>query len=300
MTAPTPGHRRPSDQTGRMDALPPLSPPPRHVPASLVAVLALRHPLALVGWLLLAIGGPLAAAFVPRTEPFGDPFAQGARRAVGRVVAVAGTSMSVNGRTVQEVTIEWPADAPRRTAIGFADGDAPRPGTELALAWLPEDPPRVRAEGLRTHPFPAAARFVLLFPALGFALLAIGGVAGWRRARLLRDGELVLGERTAAAATNVRINRRQVHALTYRFVDARGAERTATARSHRFDPAAVQEPLLLAPDGPRIVRLADLPSALRLDRDGQIQPAPFGALAIALLPPTLAAVGWSLLQSLAP
>ena len=257
-----------------------LPPPPRHVPVGLCAV--------------------LATVFAGMSEPLVDPFGAGARQTQGRVTRVEPTGATVNGRRVHAVAFEWPASDPTRTATSYTEAATPAPGDSIAIEWLPGEPPIARAVGMRSALLPAFARFVFAFPALGAAIVVAAAWAGWRRVRALAAGDCAMAERVSATPTNMRVNRRIVHVLAYRFLDARGVERTASTRSHRFDPTATREALLVEADGARITRLADLPVALRCDRDGQIEPPSFGALALALLPPTLVAVGWSLAQTISP
>jgi hypothetical protein len=278
--------------------LPALPPPPRHVPWTLRAVLALRHPLAFVGWIILGVGTLLGGVFVGMAEPWIDPFDDGARRLSGRVVAVDGTSIRVNDRNVTAVTFEWPADAPRARTVSYTDRGAPAVGAEIAIEVQPGDPPLVRAVGMRRAPFPAFVHFVLLFPALGLLIVVFFVRLGLRRAAILRDGDLVLGMLVSTEPTNMRVNRRPVWKLTYAYTDRAGVARTAVARSTRVDADGGAAPMLHVPGTDTVVRLADLPSVPRVGADGAFAPPTSGALALALLPPTLIALGWSAVQGL--
>lgn len=281
-----------------MPAAPDLPPPPRHVPATLLAVLLLRHPLGYVGWLLASVGIVLATTFAAFSEPLVDPFGDDARRGLGRVAKVEATGGRVNGRRVRRVVFEWPASEPRHVGTAYTDAKPPAPGAEIAIEWLPGDPPRARAVGMRSAPMPASVRFVFAFPILGAGLVVAGSLAGWRRVRALRDGEFVHGTLVAAKRTAVQINNKRVHQLTYRYTDAIGAEQELPVRSTRFGPLGETTVLAHVPGTKAVVKLDDLPVVPRLGQDGAFEPPSFGPLAMALLLPTAAAVAWSLAQAL--
>lgn len=279
-------------------AAPPLPPPPRSLPPSLLAVLLLRHPLGFFGWIFGSIGLVLAMVFAAFSEPLVDPFGEGARRGLGRVAKVEATDGRVNGRRVRRVVFEWPASEPRHVGTAYTDATPPQPGAEIPIEWLPGDPPRARPVGMRSAPMPAFVRFVFAFPVLGAGLVVAGAWAGWRRARALRDGAFVHGTLVAAERTLTQINNKRVHKLTYRYVDARGAEHDLHVRSTRFDPLGETTVLAHVPGTTSVVKLADLPVVPRLGQDGAFEPPSFGQLAMALLLPTAAAMAWSLAQAL--
>lgn len=281
-----------------MPPAPHLPPPPRHVPATLLAVLLLRHPLGYVGWILASVGIVLATTFAAFSEPLVDPFGDDARRGLGRVAKVEATGGRVNGRRVRRVVFEWPASEPRHVGTAYTDAKPPDPGDEIAIEWLPGDPPRARAVGMRSAPMPGSVRFVFAFPILGAGLVVAGAWSGWRRARALRDGAFVHGTLVAAAPTLTQVNNKRVHKLTYRYVDAHGAKHDLHVRSTRFDPLGETTVLAHVPGTKAVVKLDDLPVVPRLGQDGAFEPPNFGPLAVALLLPTAAAVAWSLAQAL--
>jgi hypothetical protein len=277
---------------------PPFPPPPRRVPPSLLAVLLLRHPLGFFGWIFGSVGLVLATVFAAFTEPLVDPFGDGARPGLGRVTTVEATSGRVNGRRVRRVVFEWPASEPRHVATAYTDATPPAPGAEIAIEWLPGDPPRARAVGMRSAPMPAFVRFVFAFPVLGAGLVLAGAWAGWRRARALRDGAFVHGTLVGVERTNTQVNTKRVHKLTYRYADAVGAEQEVRVRSTRFGPLGTATVLAHVPGTTDVVKLDDLPVAPRLGQDGAFEPPSFRQLAVALLLPTAAALAWSLAQAL--
>lgn len=276
----------------------PLPPPPRPLPASLLAVLLLRHPLGYAGWIAGSIGLVLATVFAAFSEPLVDPFGEGARRGLGRVAKVEATDGRVNGRRVRRVVFEWPASEPRHVGTAYTDATPPAPGAEIAIEWLPGDPPRARPVGMRSAPMPAFVRFVFAFPVLGAGLVVAGAWAGWRRARALRDGAFVHGTLVAAERTMTQINSKRVHRLTYRYADASGAERELRVRSTQFGPLGATAVLAHVPGTAAVVKLDDLPVVPRMGEDGVFEPPSFGQLAVALLLPTAAALAWSLAQAL--
>ena len=277
---------------------PPFPPPPRRLPPSLLAVLLLRHPLGFFGWIFGSVGLVLATVFAAFSEPLADPFSDGARRGLGRVTKVEATSGKVNGRRVRRVVFEWPASEPRHVATAYTDAKPPAPGAEIAIEWLPGDLPRARAVGMRSAPMPAFVRFVFAFPVLGAGLVLAGAWAGWRRVRALRDGEFVHGTLVAVERTNTQVNNKRVHKLTYRYTDAVGAGQELRVRSTRFGPLGATTVLAHVPGAKAVVKLDDLPITPRVGQDGAFEPPSFGQLTVALLPPTAAALAWSLAQAL--
>ncbi|MFN6146233.1 MAG: hypothetical protein ACK5AL_07740 [Planctomycetota bacterium] len=211
---------------------------------------------------------------------------------------VEATGGHVNGRRVRRLAFEWPASETRHVGTAYTDATPPAPDAEIAIEWLPGDPPRARAVGMRSAPMPGFVRFVFAFPVLGAGLVAAGARAGWCRARALRDGAFVHGTLVAAEPTLTQISNKRVHKLTYRYVDAHGAEQELRVRRTRFRPLGATTALAHVPCTTSVVTLDDLPVVPRLGEDGAFEPPSTGPLAVALLLPTAAAVAWSLAQAL--
>jgi hypothetical protein len=88
----------------------------------------------------------------------------------------------------------------QQLALPAAAPGQPGPRVQVTVEYDPQNPGISRVQGMRTSPYTAGALFVVIFPAIGLAI-ALGGLAsGRRRARLLRDGEVV-----AATITGCRL-----------------------------------------------------------------------------------------------
>ena len=267
-----------------------LQPPPRPVPWSLRLVVVLGGALSVVAWLLLAVGLLFAAVFVPLAAPlFDDPFAGPVSNLTAKVVAVERTNVKVNKSSVRAVTFEWPAgDRPRR-AISYTLDDTPEVGSEVPIeaAHGPDAPARIR--GMSTHQLPSGLRLILLLPCGAGAFLMWTLLRGWRRARLLQNGEVAQGRLVASKATNTTINNHRVYALTFAFTDVRQRERQVVVRTHQVAEVTDQpsETLVYDPTGTAAVLLDDLPGRPRVDEHGQFQSARIGQLVSVLVPPTV-------------
>lgn len=276
-----------------------LPPPPRHVPWLLRLALLTRGGLALAGWLVLGIGGALALVFGSFAEPWDDPFA-GAETTNARVVATEATSLRVNAQRVHAVRFEWQADGAAQRGTSYVDGAPPVVGAQLVVRWLPGPPPRARAVGMRSAPLPRWARLTLAIPLVGLGLLVGATVRGLRHVRLLRMGLPARGVCTAKRRTAGKVNGRPVQALTFRYVDARGRERTTEVRTHRVDPLLdeTEELLLYNPVDGRAVLWDALPLRPLPDGGAGFAAPTTAEFTAGLVAPTLAAVAWAIAQAI--
>ncbi len=277
-----------------------LPPPPRHVPWLLRLTLLTRGGLALAGWLVLGLGGALALVIGSFAEPWDDPF-DGAAQANARVVATEATSLRVHSQRVHAVRFEWQADGATQRGTSYVDGAPPVVGAQLVVRWLPGPPPRARAVGMRSAPLPRWARLTLAIPLVGLGLLVGATVRGLRHVRLLRMGVPARGVCTAKRRTAGKVGGRPVQALTFRYVDARGRERTTEVRTHRVDPLLddAEELLLHDPVDGRAVLWDALPLRPLPDGGAGFAAPTTAEFSAGLAAPTLAAVAWAIGQAIA-
>ncbi len=277
-----------------MPADPPLDPPPRHVPASLRLRVLLGGVPTTIGWCLLAFGGFLATVFVGNSELATSlRFAAEFAAVEGEVVACEPTNMRHDDRQVHRVTFSYLADGERREGSAYTTSlrDLPEVGARLPVEYAIGDPETARVPGLQTAPFPAWTAFVLVFPLVGAVLLAVGIRGARRRLHLLRNGRAAWGILTDRQPTSTRINGARVYLLTFRFVDAAGAERTVRERSHlaeHFD-ASVARPVLHDPDAGIGCLVDAIPGRPRFV-EGRWQPIGMARLAAVIVLPIVTVV----------
>lgn len=277
-----------------------LPPPPRHVPWQLRLTLLTRGGLALAGWLVLGLGGALALVFGSFAEPWSDPF-DGAETTNARVVATEATSLRVNSRRVHAVRFEWQADGAAQRGTSYVEGAPPVVGAPLVVRRLPGPPPRACAVGMRSAPLPRWARLTLVIPLVGLGLLIGATVRGLRHVRLLCFGLPARGVCTAKRATAGKVNGRPVQALTFRYVDARGRDRTTEVRTHRVDPLLddAEELLLHDPVDGRAVLWDALPLRPLPDGGAGFATPTTAQFTAGLVAPTVAAAAWAIGQAIA-
>lgn len=121
---------------------------------------------------------------------------------------------------------------------------------------------------------------ILSFPVIGLAFIAVGLRKGLRALRLLKNGIYTQGRLVGKQATNVRINRIPVMAMTFEFKTLDGLSARCTAKTHltRDLEDDAEEPLVYDPLDPSVaVLLDDLPgkprineSSVVLSREGQV------------------------------
>lgn len=252
--------------------------------------------LQLIGWMLLAIGGFLSAIFVGNSELMTAwRFSGELATTRGAVVAVERTDVRVNNQTAFEVTFGYRAMGQDHRAAAFSIGRAPEPGGEVTVEYVVADPATARIQGMQTAAFPVWVAFVLLFPAVGAALVAFSMLRRGRQLALMRDGQAAWGLLTGRRATKGRVNNAVVYELEFTFVDGQGQQQQATAHSHRseFLRNDIARAVLHDPNGGRSCLVDLIPGQPRTEADRWLPPSPFGLLRV-LLAPAFAALMISL------
>lgn len=115
---------------------------------------------------------------------------------------------------------------------------------------------------------PLAPRLlVLLFPAIGLAIISVGLRKGLRALRLLTHGIPAQGRLVGEEATNVQINDTPVMAMTFEFKTVDGRSARCVAKTHLTHDLKddAEEPLVYDPEDPSVaVLLDDLPGKPRI------------------------------------
>jgi hypothetical protein len=192
------------------------------------------------------------------------------------------------------------ADRPL-TGVAYSVGRRAEPGERVAVEYAEAAPARSRIAGMRRAPFGAWALALGIFALAGLVLVVVASVSGWRRARLLQDGHLVMGKLVRKRPTNTRVNRRVVYELTFEFTGRDGRRHEMTARTsfpERLEDEK-REPLLYDPARPSRAYLLDqAPSRPRFGTAGELLGSPRPGLRLLLPVLVVAANGWILLRLL--
>ena len=247
----------------------------------------------LLGWVFLAFSPPLLAlAGDSLNLGFWYDWTRPQVLAAGAVTGVESTGTTINERRVMAYRFEYDMPDGRIRSGRSYSTERLETGAEVIVGY-PEGYPEfavIRGQGRTASGL--LLLLTLVFPAVGLGLVIFGLRRGWQWRRLVREGLPARGRLVEKRATNVRINKKRVYALTFEFEDIEGRTRRATIRTHRT--AAMEdepeEQLLYLPDRPeRIVLLDQLPIGLQIDARSVRPHSPPAALAWALVP--LAALG---------
>jgi hypothetical protein len=296
---------QPVAYAARMANAPALAPPPRSVPVSLATAVLLRGLWQTLGWIFTAVGVLVAGFVLRHAGPlFDDGFGGKLQTTHGVVTAVQPTSVRINSRRIHAVHFRWtdPRHGTERTGISYGRGDLPAVDSKVIVEVAAGNPPAARVQGLEATVLPALTHLLLVLPAIGLGMLGYGLLLGWRRLRLLQRGLLAHGRLVSRKGTATRVNNRRVYALEFAFVDATGAERRAKVRTHLVEALMddAEEALLYDPVRPQAAALLDdLPARPTWSPQGELEPVPFGVLALALCGPTVVAVMLSVVPALA-
>lgn len=279
-----------------------LAPPPRSVPMSL-AISNLLNAFAIAGWLVLGFSGIFVWVFVGNADFSFITFRGEIARATGEITSVEKTNASEGGGKGRSGTpiyanhYQYSVAGRRLTGVSYELGGGNRSsGEPVSVEYLSRNPESSRIAGMRRATFGPGVSFVLLFPLIGAGFLAGAMLHGLRRNALLRDGLVAEGKLIAKEATNTRINKQTVYALTFEYKARDGRVHQAKTRTHQPERLEDQqyEPLLYDPAKPSKVYLLDeLPARPVVSPDGQLE-GRLGRALLLLIVPLVVIVGHGL------
>ena len=277
-----------------------LARPPRSVPLSTRLVVLLGGPVAWLGWIFAGFGMFFALAFLGNADvtswiyfrgPLGT--APGTVTAVEQTHASEGGSKHHSGTPIYRYDYKFTQSGTEYQGTSYRTGSGLQSGAAVMIEFPAGNPARSRIQGMRRAVFGADTLLVLIFPAIGFGLVAAIIYGGGRDLKLLINGETAMGRFTNKEYTNVRVNKRTVYKIWYEFTDTHGAlQKTFTKSStpEKFEGEAFQR-LFYDPAKPeKCLLAAELPKGAAPDDRGQINECSGGTMFFTLLPVLVAAV----------
>jgi hypothetical protein len=258
--------------------------PPRSVPLSL-RVLNFFNGAAQLGWAVFGFGMLFFWIFGAQADfSFATFHVDGETR--GRVTRVEDTAASENESRVRAHHYEYSVAGRTLTGVSYATGGGASEGQEVPVEYDEGTPERSRIAGMRRKLFGPWAAFVVIFPAIGAAILYFATTSGVHRNHLLREGILTTGKFVSREPTNVTVNKRRVWEVTFEFTDRNGQRHEAKARS--TDTSRLQddarEPLLYDPNDPEKAYVLDEAPARPKFEHGELTGRPLAALLSLLVP----------------
>lgn len=261
------------------------SAPPRRVPMSLV-IANLFNGMSQIGFFVFGFGMVFAWTFGAMADLSVLHFGT-LTSARGQITQVEQTGASENEQPVYANYYAFSLAGQRQTGVSYSTGEAGTVGAEVEVEYDESDPTWSRIAGMRRGHFGPLVLFVLIFPAIGLAFVFFALRSGWRRSRLLRNGEFTMGRLVGKEPTNVTVNKRRVYELTFEFISRDGQRREAKARTtdtQRLEDEA-QEPLLYDPDNPSVAYVLDeLPQRPSIDGTGELEGRFGAAIGLIIIP----------------
>lgn len=260
--------------------------PPRRVPLSL-RVVNFFNAGAQIGWFVFGFGMIFFWAFTWNADYSFVTFRGQHPMTRGRVTAVEDTRASENKQHIHAHHYEYSVLGVPYQGTSWTKDQQLSAGTVVDVEYDDADPQRSRIAGMRRGMFGPGVLFVVIFPAIGLALLLGFTRAGAKRNDLLRDGVFTTGVLKSRQPTNMMVNKRRVFELIFEFTTRDGRRCEASART--TDPARLEdeakEPLLYDPENPsKAYVLDEAPARPKVEMNGDLVGRPGAAIAALILP----------------
>lgn len=271
----------------RRMALQGLASAPRRLPPTLAVQTVFGGLLQQMGWAFFGFGMIFVWAFVGNAEIAWAWRAGPTAEIEARVLGSVDTGASINETPVRGTRYVFEIAGREFENLSYATGRALSEGDTAIVEYSTEDPRTSRIKGMRSAMFGPLTLIVLIFPAVGLALV-LGSLRGrLRELHVLRHGLAGFGRLVDKSPTNTRINNQIVYRLRFEFRTRDGRSGYAEACSHQ--PASLEdeseEPILYDPQDPsRAVVLDGLAGKAGIGTDGRLQGSVGAALARLILP----------------
>lgn len=282
--------------------------PPRSVPLSVTLSLLSGGWLNQIGWGLVAFGGIFAWVFAANAD-FASwyHFRGEIRNVAGMVTGVEKTAFSTGsgggrrsrssshrkGKPIYEVRYRYSpaADISREGKSYFTHTSSvsePSIKSDVEIEHPADRPDISRIKGMRRKPFHGALGLIALIPATGLFMVLRGFQCGAINAGLLRRGRPAMGRLIHKRATGATVNKQQVWALTFEYIDGEGAKHQTVVKTHHEEHLTDEdaEKLLYDPGHPRRAVLIDsLPGTPGLNEMGNVRPVSTATVAARMVLP---------------
>ena len=260
--------------------------PPRRVPISL-RVVNFFNAGAQIGWGVFGFGMIFFWAFTWNADYSFLTFLGSHSKVLGRVTAVEDTGASENKRRIYAHHYEYSVAGVDYKGTSWTKEQELEPGTLADIEYDEGNPAHSRIVGMRRGQFSPAVLFVVIFPAIGLALLIVFTRIGMKQNDLLRDGVFTTGVLKSRRPTNMTVNKRPVFELLFEFTARDGRKCEASART--TDPSRLEdearEPLLYDPENPsKAYVLDEAPARPKVEMNGDLVGRPGVAIASLILP----------------
>lgn len=227
------------------------APPPRRIPWTLRILMRLGIGVQ-IGMVVLAFGTLLFWTVGVDANLSAVTFRGNLLRTNGTVTRVEATNSREFRLPIHELRFAYSVDAVRYEGTSWLTGEPPSVGALVVVEYDAARPERSRVEGTRLAMFGPQVLLILIFPALGLALIVWGLRYEGERVRLLRDGVAVHAAVARPEPTTIRVNGRPAWMFTFEFdaVDGSRCSITLNADNPGAFPQGSQVLVLYDPANP--------------------------------------------------
>ncbi|MCG3127043.1 MAG: hypothetical protein CHACPFDD_01900 [Phycisphaerae bacterium] len=258
-----------------------LAEPPRRVAASTAVAVALGHPLATWGWLVVALGMVVVWLFAVNADVVSLYFDRlPTKRVTGVVTSVEPTGFSEGGgkhrrgRPIDAISFEFELDGGKWAGRSYLTQPHQRSaGKTCHLDYPAGMPQHARVQGARRAVFGWPAALGVVVPLIGVGLFGAGLWRGIRAVGFLRRGKPALARLVRKRGLNQHVNKKQVFELTFAFRTDEDVEQEFKVRTADVEPLSddAEERILYDPARPsRAATVDTLPGRPTIEEGGEI------------------------------
>jgi predicted membrane metal-binding protein len=240
----------------------------RDIPFRMMLKIWFGNPLAAFGLFFFLFGLPFTLIFMPISS-FSTPSFDKNDLVVSGVISEADpTNSYINEEQVYKYKYTFKLrDGNRYTGVGFSTGNTKRVGETIQIYYKENDPNQSKAFDLRISEFDGYIwLFTLIFPFIGLIMLFFSIRKAVRQIFILKVGNIAEGKLLYKEATNVKINKQTVYALTFEFTASDNKTYQALAKTYQYDRLEDEafEKLVYDPENPsNAVLLDELPIGIK-------------------------------------